>query len=217
MNELLDSIYHLNNIFHTIVGSIALIGGVFALAVTKGSDTHKKAGIIFVWLLGLSAVTSLYPTFYKFREIGPVAVIMATATVYLLATALMAIRNQSEIGSTWEKGLVIVPAVLIILPIIRVIMALKTGNYEIFVGPIVLACLFGYLIFSDIQILRNRRRDRAYWLNRHMTRMVFAFAFGIMALVRIGIDFGLTFEMSVVIPLMAATLLIMFLRQRFKH
>ena len=214
MNELLDSIYHLNNIFHTVVGSVGLIGGVIALAVTKGSDTHKKAGIIFVWLLGLSAVTSYYPTYYKFGEVGPVAVIMATATLYLLATALMAIRNQSEIGSTWEKGLVIIPAILIILPIIRVFIALKTGNYEIFVGPLVLVCLFGYLLITDIQVLRDRRRDRAYWLNRHMTRMIFAFAFGIMALVRIGIDFGLTFEMSLVIPIVAAAILVSFYRRR---
>jgi hypothetical protein len=44
--------------------------------------------------------------------------------------------------------------------------------------------------------------------------MIFAFSFGVMAVVRIGIDFGLTFEMSVVLPLLVALVLVIFFRRR---
>lgn len=211
-----DTVYHINNVMHTVVGSVALLGGLIALISIKGSANHKKAGRVFALFIIISAVSSLFPTFYKFREIGPISIIMAIATIYFVVTALLAIRNQHEKSVLIEKLLVAIPLALIVMPIIRVIIAFKSGNYEIFMGPLALIVLFAYCLMSDFSSIRNRDRTRAYWIKRHLTRMIFAFSFGVMALVRIGTNFGLSFEMSVILPLIGAFVLVVFFRRDFQ-
>lgn len=209
-----ESIYSINNLLHTIVGSIALVGGVIALITVKGSDNHKKGGKVFAWLIVLSAISSFYPTITKFNEIGPVAIVMAVATIYLVVTSIIAIRHQQSHSLVREKFLILIPLFLAAMPLRFVIRAIKTSNYEIFMGPLVLLTLFLYCLITDIMVIRNRNRSKDFWLKRHLTRMIFAFSFGVMALVRIGIDFGITFEMSLVLPLLAALLIILFFRRR---
>ncbi|GAA0859034.1 hypothetical protein [Aliiglaciecola litoralis] len=209
-----ESIYHINNLVHTIIGSIALLGALGALMSVKGSARHKTAGRVFVWFILFSAVTSFYPTFYKFSEIGPLALILAMATIYLVITAVIAVRYQTAEPLMIEKCLPVVPLLLLILPVIRVFLAIKTNNFDIFFGPLLLASLFIYLLVQDLAILVNRQRSREFWIQRHLTRIIFAFSIGVMAVVRIGVNFGLTFEMSVILPLLGALGLVVFFRWR---
>lgn len=211
---MMESLYLINGLLHTVIGSVALLGALVALVSIKGSDRHKLAGRVFVWLIIISAVTSFYPTFLKFREIGPLALIMALSTIYLVITAVIAIRFQTAEPLPIEKLLPVVPLLLLALPAFRVFLSLKTGNFEIFLGPLLLASLFLYVLVQDVSIAVNRQRPREFWIKRHLTRMIFALSFGVMALVRIGVNFGLSFEMSVVLPLVGALILVVFYRWR---
>jgi hypothetical protein len=209
-----ENIYHINNLVHAVIGSVALLGALVALLSVKGSDRHISAGRVFAWLIIISAITSLYPSFYKFSEIGPLGIIMALATIYLVITAVIAVRYQTAESLPIEKILPVVPLLLLALPVFRVFLAVKTMNFDLFLGPLLLACLFLYLLVQDMAIVANRERSQKFWTKRHLTRMIFALSFGVMALVRIGVDFGLTFEMSVILPLLGALVLVVFYRWR---
>ena len=58
-------------------------------------------------------------------------------------------------------------------------------------------------------MLRSPRSHPNAWLRRHLTRMILAFTFAVMALVRIGIEIGLSLDASVILPLVVAALAIM--------
>lgn len=209
-----ENLYHINGLLHTIVGGVALLGALVALISVKGSDRHKLAGRVFAWLIIISAVTSFFPTFLKFSEIGPLAIIMALGTIYLVITAVIAVRFRTVESLPIEKLLPVVPLILLALPAFRVFLAVKTQNFEIFLGPLLIAGLFLYVLVQDVSIAVNRQRSREFWTKRHLTRMIFALSFGVMALVRIGVNFGLNFEMSVVLPLVGALILVVFYRWR---
>lgn len=209
-----ESIYHINNLVHTLIGSVALLGALVALLSIKGSDRHKLAGRVFAWLIVISAITSFYPTAYKFDEIGPIAIIMALATIYLVITAVIAVRRTTAVSLPIELILPAVPLMLLVLPAFRVFLAVRSNNFDVFVGPLLLTGLFLYLFVQDVAIVVNRQRPQVFWIRRHLTRMIFALSFGVMALVRIGVSFGLSFEMSVVLPLVGAFILVLFYRWR---
>ncbi|MCK7594846.1 hypothetical protein [Pseudomarimonas salicorniae] len=89
------------------------------------------------------------------------------------------------------------------------------GAERLFVGPAVLAAMFTGLLVGDLRVLRNPDVHRHVWLRRHLTRMILAFTIGVMALVRIGVSFGLTFEASVLGPLAVAAVCILWVRRRY--
>lgn len=82
-------------------------------------------------------------------------------------------------------------------------------------GPGVLALMFGFLLVQDWRMLRSPPSQPNAWLRRHLTRMILAFTFAVMAFVRIGIDFGLSLEMSVITPLAIAAIAIGFVYRNY--
>ncbi|MEX2495750.1 MAG: hypothetical protein WD448_06660 [Woeseia sp.] len=54
-----------------------------------------------------------------------------------------------------------------------------------------------------------------FWIRRHLVRMILAFTIAVMAVVRIGLNFGLSLEASVVIPLGIAAACISWVYRRY--
>lgn len=59
----MESLHHLNILFHVLAGSIALIAGLVALVVRKGSITHIRFGRYFMWMIIVVIATGLIGVF----------------------------------------------------------------------------------------------------------------------------------------------------------
>lgn len=204
-------VHQLNNVIHVVLGSIALLGGCVALWVIKGSSLHIKAGKVFVWSMLPVVTTSLIAMFF---ELLPLAIVLSLAELYLLGTALLSIEHQRSDYRRWMFVLMAVAGLLAIFAAIQFI-RFNLSPGPLFVGPAVLAALFTGLLIGDLRVLRPEGVHRHVWLRRHLSRMILAFTIAVMALVRIGVNFGLTFEASVILPLAIAAGFILWVRRRF--
>lgn len=205
------SIFLLNNWVHAGLGFTALAGGLVAIFTVKGSRLHRRGGWVFAWLTLPVVLTVMIMMFHEFL---PLAVVLAMAEVYLVPAALLSVnRNWKGFGAC-SVLLVILVALLFLFASVqfaRFSLALDQPA----IGPLVLAGIFGFLMFQDLHMLLLRPAEPNYWIRRHLVRMILAFTVAVMALVRIGIPFGLSLEASVVLPLMVALLGILWAYRRF--
>ena len=188
---------------HVGFGFLAIAGAIIALSVRKGSPLHKKGGWVFVVPMVVAAVTALVFE-VEFDEPRPLVVIMSAATLYLLATSILSVRNGSRFAMIAEKLLVAVPLVLFALSVVFLFRSIQTVSLANAPGPILYASVFLALVIGDIRLMLSRPRDRLRWIKRHLFRMLLAFAFAIRALFAIGIETGLPFEFVVTAPLVIA-------------
>jgi hypothetical protein len=59
----METLHHLNILTHIIAGTIALITGLLAFLVSKGSATHIRYGRYFTWMIGIVILTGLIGVF----------------------------------------------------------------------------------------------------------------------------------------------------------
>ncbi|MDJ0793479.1 MAG: hypothetical protein QNI98_04470 [Woeseiaceae bacterium] len=112
---------------HVGFGFLAVAGAITALTVRKGSPLHKKAGWVFLVPMVVAAVTALVFE-VEIDDPRPLATIMATATIYLLATSILSLRNGSRFAPVAEKLLVIVPLVLFALSVAFLYRSIQWDN-----------------------------------------------------------------------------------------
>ncbi len=188
---------------HVGFGFLAVAGAIVALSATKGSSLHKKGGWTFAIPMIVAAVTS-FVFEIEFDEPRPLAVVMAVAMLYLLATGILAIRHGSRIAPIAEKVLVVVPLVLFVFSAATLVRGLSAGVLALVPGTVLYATVFLSLVVGDVRLMMSRQRDRQHWIRRHLFRMLLAFAFAIRALFAIGLETGLPFEVVVTAPLLLA-------------
>jgi len=188
---------------HVGFGFLAIAGAVTALSVRKGSPLHKKSGWTFVVPMVVAALTALVFE-VEFDESRPLVVMMSTATLYLLATSILAVRNRWRFAPVTEKILVVIPLVLFVLSVAFLIRSIQAASLVQIPGPILYASVFLALVIGDIRLMRFRSTERLYWVKRHLFRMLLAVAFAVRALFAIGIETGLPFEFVVTAPLVLA-------------
>lgn len=188
---------------HIVFGVLAVAGAVTALSVRKGSPLHKKAGWIFVLPMVLAASTALILE-VEFDEPRPLVVVMSAATLYLLTTSVLALRNGWRYAPAIEKVIVIVPAILFLFSTLAILRGVASAALLQVPGPMLYAGVFLSLVIGDIRLMRTRPSERLYWVKRHLFRMLLAFAFAIRALFAIGIETGLPFGVVVTTPLLLA-------------
>ena len=188
---------------HVGFGFLSVAGAVSALSLRKGSPSHKKAGWVFLVPMAVAALTALVFE-AEFDVPRPLAVIMAVATLYLLATSILALRNTSRLAPVAEKLLVIVPLTLFLMSARILYGNILSGSLALVAGPLLYASVFLTLVVGDVRLILSRTRDRPHWVKRHLFRMLLAFAFAIRALFSIGIDTGLPFEFVVIAPVVLA-------------
>lgn len=196
--------FEINNILHITFGSLALLGGFTALVAVKGSLWHVRGGRLFCVMMGLVILTTFVQMFHNFL---PLAIVMCFAVIYLIPSALLSVNRDTQRFRGFSIALMALAGVLFaftLLQFVRINLVAET----FFLGPAIMAALFGILFVQDWRMLRAPPSHPNAWLRRHLTRMILAFTFAIMALVRIGIDFGLSLEMSVILPLAIAVVVI---------
>lgn len=188
---------------HVGFGFLAIAGAVTALLVRKGSPLHKRAGWIFVVPMVIAALTALVFE-VEFDERRPLVVIMSAATLYLLATSILSVRNRLSFAPIAEKFLAVIPLVLFALSVAFLFRSIQSVSWVNIPGPILYAGVFLALVIGDIRQMRSRPIERLYWVKRHLFRMLLAVAFAVRALFAIGIETGLPFEFVVTAPLVLA-------------
>lgn len=186
---------------HVIFGWAAMGGAIVALSTVKGSRAHKLGGRIFAVPMAIAALTAI--TFVG-EGIGPLVYVMSAATLYLLATSVLAIRNQLAAAPWLEKALVVVPIALFAFSVVIFIRSAQAGNIGLLFGPALYAAVFLTLVVGDIRLFVNRPTESSAWIKRHLFRMLLAFAFAVRALFSIGVDVGLPFEVAVTAPIILA-------------
>ena len=185
---------------HVIFGIAAVAGALVALITTKGSKAHKVGGRVFVIPMAIAALTALVLA----GEVGPLAYVMSAATIYLLATSILAIRNQNAAAPWLEKALVLVPLALLVFSVLTLVRGATAGNLTQVFGPALYAAVFIILVVGDIRLFLNRPADSSAWIKRHLFRMLLALAFAVRALFSIGVDVGLPFVVAATAPIVLA-------------
>ena len=109
---------------HVIFGFAAMGGALVALATSKGSRAHRLAGHVFVWPMAVAALTALA---FVGGAVGPLAYVMSAATLYLLATSMLAVRNRLVVARWLEKPLVLVPLVLCAFSLMVMVRSVSRG------------------------------------------------------------------------------------------
>lgn len=208
MNE---TLHVANNLVHTGLGSLALIGGVVALATAKGSRLHVRGGKLFAWMMLFVILTSLIA---MLNELLPLAIVLSLSVAYLVPSALLAFNRQGKHFVTWNLALMALAGVLFLFTTVQFLRFNLAGD-QVVLGPLVLATMFGFLFIQDLRMLKQRPTERNFWIRRHLVRMILAFTIAVMALVRIGINFGLSLEASVILPLGIAAIAITWIYRRY--
>lgn len=196
--------FEFNNILHVGFGSLAFIGGLVALFTVKGSVWHIRGGWLFSSMMGLVIVTTAVQMFHEFL---PLAIVMCVTVAYLVPSALLSVNRSVRGFRGINIGLMGLLALLFLFTTVQFVRFNLDGGGPFF-GPGVLAAMFALLFVEDWRMLRSSALHPNVWLRRHLTRMILAFTFAVMAFVRIGTDFGLSLEMSVVLPLAVAAVAI---------
>lgn len=185
---------------HVVLGSIAFTAGIVALSTKKGTPVHVTSGKVFSYLMILVAISTAIFMAYKFL---PLALVMTVAVLYCIPSAINSINNDGRFAFLWDRLLVIIPLLLFLFTSIQFVRFLSIDGVPK-AGPILPATTFGFILFQDLALWKNRDRERPFWIRRHMVRMILAFTFTAMAVVRLGINIGLNLEQTVVFPLLAA-------------
>ncbi len=206
-----DMILLINSYTHITMGSLALLGGLLALCLPKGSNNHRLAGRLFVIGMVIASVTTLV---FMVHKLLPLAILMAATTLVLLFSSLSAIKRTTRPKQTTQVILTLALLLISVFPLMLIIRSLISGNFDVFLGPLIMWLMFIFLLAEDWRYLKTPHPSRQYLIKRHLTRMILAFAFGVMALVRIGIKLGLSLELSVILPLLAAAILIGLFRKK---
>ena len=187
---------------HILFGVVAYGAGIVALFSRKGSALHVRAGWFFAAGMVVPILTSLRFLVDRFL---PLILIVAVADLYLIATGLMVFQRHRRGFRRAHSVLVVVPLVLGCAALVRAVGSL--AGTRPWVGPVLLCLLFFHFAFEDLQVLRGRGGGQAFWVARHLSRMLFAFAFATTAVLNIhALDVGLPFQATVIGPLVLAIL-----------
>lgn len=203
--------FEFNNILHVAFGSLAFLGGIIALFTEKGSTWHIRGGRLFAVMMGLVILTTVVQMFH---ELLPLAIVMCLAVLYLVPSGILSVNR--DFGAF--KGLSIaLMALLILLFLFTTLQFVRfnLGGQGLLIGPAFMAAMFGFLLVQDWRMLRSPPSHPNAWLRRHLVRMILAFTFAVMAFVRIGIDFGLSIQVTVIVPLAIAAIAIAFVYRKY--
>ena len=196
---------------HVGLGFVALVAGITALSVTKGSPLHIRAGKLFAIMMIPVALSTIVFMFHKFL---PVALVMAIAVLYFIPSAVLAFSAKTDRLQTINRLLIIIPVLLF------VVTAIQSIRFQFIdtapkVGPIMLAMSFGFIVFQDIKDWRIKDLQKNLRVRRHLVRMVFSVLFAVMAVIRIGINFGLTLEQTVIVPTLFSWMVIAYFYTKY--
>jgi len=210
----MESINLLSYWGHVLFGVFAYGAGITALCVTKGSPKHVLAGRIFAIGMIVAALTSLV---FALERPLPLLFVQAAAVLYLVPSAILALRDERAYAKPLQGVLLLIPLTICGFVTVRAVQVAGEVALLPMVGRILVATVFGGLAAQDLRWMILRRSNGNDPIRRHLTRMILAFAFASMAVLREAVPFGLPFPVTVVLPLMVAIPLILHYDRRLRH
>jgi len=187
-------------IVHVLLGFIAFFAGIVAIASRKGSRRHVLTGKVFAYLMLVVSITTLV---FAMDKLLPLAVLLAVGVMYMVPSAINAFHQHRGYALIWDRVLIVIPLLIFTFAAMQAVRGLTNASLPA-LGPILMASTFGFLLIEDLLLFRKIERDRLFWVRRHMVRMILAFTFAAMAVLRIGIGVGLTLEQTVIYPILIA-------------
>ena len=158
---------------HVLAGGLGLLSGYVALTVSKGGSLHRKAGLLFVYVMTTMAMTGMLIS--AVEGVAPeINVPSALLTFYFVITALTTVgapagwSRSMDVAAMWSIFAIGVSCLVLA---VRAIGAGLPG----FAYPLV---MFGTIALvagaGDRRMLRTGPLRGALRLKRHVWRMCFA-------------------------------------------
>ncbi|WP_369027083.1 hypothetical protein [Qipengyuania sp. RANM35] len=167
----------LNHFVHSVLGFGAAAAALVALATSKGSTWHRRAGWVFVGGMAVAAITAWL---FMIARPLPLAMVSATVTIYALSMALFAINPQLRAARRWE-WLMFTVLVAVMLGMLAVSANLYRAGSGLFMAPLAMFAIFAIFVSLDWRYLRAETTSRIQRLRRHALFMALAVSQMIMA------------------------------------
>lgn len=157
---------------HATFGGIALLSGLVALVTPKGSNLHKRGGIIFYYTMLTGAFLAIIISNLP-NHISYFLLVIGIFSSYMILSGKRILSlKKLYLG---EK----VSSKEFILPVTMLVVSIAMGVYGFIlnqqgtIGTVLI--VFGAIaaIFSirDIQLFRSKPTDKKFWLYQHISKM----------------------------------------------
>lgn len=166
---------------HVILGAIALIAGIFAVAFKKGSKNHKKAGIIFYYFLLVSSLMAIVITFLPGHQ-NTFLMCIGVFSSYLVYTGYRSLKFKKENPNLLDK---ILSGVLCAFGLYLLFIGIKAVIQDSMMG--IVAIVFGglsvWLSLGDFRSFRDIDDLKKNYLKLHVVKIMGAFIAATTALI----------------------------------
>lgn len=160
-------------VIHILAGSLGLISGFVALYATKGAPVHRRAGMIFVWVMLTMTLTGT--VIAAVRGAAPALNIPAALiTAYLVVTGLITVRPAVRGARGLIVGAMLVAFAVGLITLSFGFQAAANGGTRqgMPAFPFFLFGLIGLLgSIGDLRMIRSGGLQGAPRLARHLWRM----------------------------------------------
>jgi hypothetical protein len=157
---------------HIVGGSVAIICGYVAVFARKGSNVHRKLGLVFVVAMMILATTATVISIVRGRGAG------GTFVLYLVVTALTTVRPLRSGQRLLDVAGLGVAVPLLVLGTAKAIdTVVRFGGVRdgVPAGMVFfLMSILGLAIVGDIRVLRSGPLTGSSRIARHLWRMCFA-------------------------------------------
>jgi uncharacterized membrane protein len=161
---------------HIIAGSVGILTGFIALYTVKGARVHRKSGTVFVYsMLAMALLGGLMALLRHKAAYGNVPV--AVFTIYLVVTALIAVKPPAVGAGRWDVSLMLLGFAITLT--LLTIGSIAIGNPKFLRGfPPAPFFVFGTIALmanvGDVRLIRSggvQQIRGAPRLARHLWRM----------------------------------------------
>lgn len=209
-----DPFHPIAYFLHTTLGVAGVLGAILALAMTKGTARHIVFGRTFAVAAAVAAGTAIA---FSFTSFAPMAVASGVLTYSAIGSAFLALRSRSPRVTAGEVLTTSLMAFAVIWLLAGVVLSVPQGGL-LWIPPLVLAGLAAVLLVNDIRFMRlddiERQSSR---LQRHLSRMSFAFAIAVHApIVVFADDLKIHPGVAFYFPLLIWPAIVLYFRMRLR-
>ncbi len=163
--------HQLNISIHVISGSLAMIMSIIAMASLKGGKTHKRSGLLFLFLIAIVINTGLVGIFIF--KVNTFLLVLTLLSGYQAFSGYRILANKTSIPKTLDIGVAV--------------LALSSGVFYLFYAksiemlwaPVViystLAALFLIIAYDFLRYFLPKDKFKNRWLYEHIYKMVASF------------------------------------------
>ena len=162
-------------LIHVLGGLTALVAGAVALYALKGARIHRRSGMIFVYAMLVMASTG---TLMSIVHLNLGNVMAGTLTLYLVVTALLAVRRPVLEFRRIDAAAMLAALVVGLGATTLGIAAARSATGTMHGIPPPVYFMFGTIgllaAFGDLRVMRSWRTHGGFRIKRHLWRMCFA-------------------------------------------